>query len=150
MRLYPQQGTAACTHCGAHTTIIISEMLFEMGHWLSKGSGGWEDPFAAFHKPKGRSKGDDVGLKPVRPEAGKAFWREYSGLLLAEREEQFRPRVLQQIGDLIDRGTLREAQILRFRCIGIRTDGKAKIFEWIDEAKRAASNKRPGYASATN
>lgn len=133
MRLYPRQETTSCTHCGAHTTMIVSEMLFDMGHWLSKGSSGWEDPFAAFRKPKGRSKRDDAGLKPVRPEEGKALWREYNGLLLAEREEQFRPRVLQQISDLIDRGTLREVQLLRFRCIGIRTDGKAKIFEWIDE-----------------
>jgi CRISPR system Cascade subunit CasA len=133
MRLYPHLGAVACTHCGADTTVIVSDMLFEMGHWLSKESGGWEDPFAAFHKPKGRSKGDDIGLKPVRPEAGKALWREYSGLLLAKREEQFRPKVLQQIGDLIDRGKLADAQLLRFRCIGIRTD-KAKVFEWIDEA----------------
>ena len=42
-------------------------------------------------------------------------------------------KVLQQIGDLIDRGKLADAQLLRFRCIGIRTD-KAKVFEWVDEA----------------
>jgi CRISPR system Cascade subunit CasA len=134
MRLYPRRALADCTHCGNATATVVRELLFEMGHWLSEGSAGWEDPFAAFRTPKGRSKGGDVGLKPIRPEAGKALWREYSGLLLAQRPEQFRPKVLQQIGDLIDRGKLADAQILRFRCIGIRTDGKAKIFEWLDEA----------------
>lgn len=137
VRLYPRQETAVCTHCGTGTTTIVGEMLFEMGHWLSEGSGGWEDPFVAFRQPSGRGKRDEAGLKPVRPEAGKALWREYSGMLLAEREEQFRPKVLQQISDLIDRGKLNEAQILRFRCIGLRTDGKAKIFEWFDEALEA-------------
>lgn len=133
MRLYPRRETATCTHCGARTPITVGEMLFEMGHWLSDGSGVWEDPFAAFRKSKVRSKSDEAVLKPVRPEEGKALWREYSGLLLAKREEQFRPRVLQQIADLVDRGALRETQLLCFRCIGIRTDGKAKIFEWLDE-----------------
>jgi CRISPR system Cascade subunit CasA len=133
MRLYPRQEHATCTQCGARTATVVGELLFEMGHWLSNASVGWEDPFVAFRKPKARSKNDETGLKPVRPEEGKALWREYNGLLLAEREEQFRPRALQQIADLVDRGALHEKQIFRFRCIGIRTDGKAKIFEWIDE-----------------
>lgn len=133
MRLYPHHGAAACTHCGAHTAIVISEMLFEMGHWLHKGAAGWEDPFAAFQKPKGQRKDGVSGLIPIRLEAGKALWRQYSSLLLAERDEQWRPKVLQQISDLIERGKLADVSFLHFRCIGIRTDGKAKIFEWIDE-----------------
>jgi CRISPR system Cascade subunit CasA len=105
-----------------------------MGHWLGEESALWEDPFAAFRLPRGKGKAAEVGLKPVRPDEGKALWREYNGLLLAEREDVHRPRVVQQIARLVDRDAVRSEHNLRFRCIGIRTDGKAKNFEWIDEA----------------
>ncbi len=134
MRLYPHRATENCTSCGAPTAIVVSDMLFEMGHWLSEGSGIWEDPFAAFRL---RGKGDNAEPRPVRPEEGKALWREYSGLLLVERDGQFRPRVVQQIAKLVEQGVIAERQNLRFRCIGVRTDGKAKFFEWIDEALEA-------------
>lgn len=138
MRLYPQQQATTCTHCGAPTTVAVSTLLFEMGHWLSEGSGVWEDPFAAFRRVKGRGKSDDTTLRPVRPEQGKALWREYNSLLLADQqEEQLRPRIVRQVARLIDRGLLAETQSVRFRCLGIRTDGKAKFFEWLDEALEA-------------
>ncbi len=139
MRLYPQGVTTTCTHCGAATQVTVSSLLFEMGHWLSEGSALWEDPFAAFRKPKSKGKAADVGPKPIRPDEGKALWREYSGLLLTERDDQLRPRIVQQIAKLIDRRALHETQRVRFRCIGLRTDGKAKIFEWLDEALEAPS-----------
>jgi CRISPR system Cascade subunit CasA len=137
MRLYPRAEATTCTQCGAPTSVVVGTLLFEMGHWLSEGSGIWEDPFAAFRKPRGPGKRDDAGPKPVRPEEGKALWREYGGLLLAEREEQLRPRVVQQVSRLVDRGALHDLSLVRFRCIGLRTDGKAKIFEWLDEALEA-------------
>ena len=137
VRLYPQYVSGLCTNCGGHTELAVGELLSEMGHWLSEGSGIWEDPFAAFRKPRGRSKSDDAGPKPVRPEEGKALWREYSGLLLAERDAQLRPRLVKQVAKLVERGALDAAHSLRFRCVGIRTDGKAKFFEWLDEALEA-------------
>lgn len=137
MRLYPQPTVGPCTACGRRAQARVSTMLFEMGHWLSEGSGIWEDPFAAFRQPKGGSKQDDAGPRPVRPEEGKALWREYSGLLLPRREAQLRPGVVRQVAKLIEQGALAELQSLRFRCIGIRTDGKAKVFEWLDEALEA-------------
>lgn len=136
MRLYPQTGRCCCTACGQPTSLSVGSMLFEMGQWLSEGSGVWDDPFAAYRKPRGRAKSDD-GPRPVRPEEGKALWREYSVLLLTEQEDQLRPRVVQQLAKLIDRGALPEDRSVRFRCIGIRTDGKAKFFEWLDEALEA-------------
>lgn len=134
MRLYPQHMHTLCTHCGSHTSVIVSQLLYDMGRWVSAGVGVWEDPFAAFRKPKGRNKNADADPKPVRPEEGKALWREYNSLLLANDDQQFRPRVVQQIASLISRAKLDETQSIRFRCLGIRTDGKAKIFEWLDEA----------------
>jgi CRISPR system Cascade subunit CasA len=134
VRLYPQPTPAICTHCGQATPVSVGTTLYEMGHWLSEGSGIWEDPFAAFRKPRGRSKSDDAGPRPVRPEEGKALWREYTGLLLAEREDVLRPKVVAQTARLIEAGALAEVERVRFRCVGIRTDGKAKVFEWLDEA----------------
>lgn len=134
MRLFPHLQAGICTHCGQPTRIWVQSMLFEMGHWLSEGIGIWEDPFVAFRKPLGRTQSNESGPRPVRPEAGKALWREYTVLLLAERDDLLRPRIVAQTAKLIDQGTLAETERVRFRCIGIRTDGKAKFFEWLDEA----------------
>ncbi len=128
MRLYPQSGETICTQCGRTTTVFVSDMLFEMGHRLTK-KVKWDDPFVAFRASKQR------GLQPVRPEQGKAVWREYTTLLLQEASSE-RPKVVEQVSRLIDRGVLVERQAVRFRCIGLRTN-KAKIFEWLDEALEA-------------
>ena len=106
-------------------------MLFMMGHWRGS-SGTWMDPFVALREP-GRRKGEQAGLLPVRPQSGKALWREYIGLLLAECDTQLRPKIVRQLSRLIDRNALNAQQILRFRCIGLNTD-QAKIEEWFDEA----------------
>ena len=136
VRLYPRAQPSHCTHCGAATQIVVGEVLFTMGHWLGEGSGIWDDPFVAFRRPRGKGKSTDSGPKAVRPEEGKALWREYSGLLLARGEEvQLRPKVVRQLARLVENyGVGTTAPLLRFRCVGMRTDGKAKIFEWLDEA----------------
>lgn len=136
VRLYPHAEPTTCTHCGARTQIIVGDLLFEMGHWPSEGLGVWEDPFVAFRQPGGRGKREASGLVPIRPQEGKAIWREYTGLLLLDREGQLRPKVVRQLGNLVDRAALNQARVVRFRCIGLRTD-KAKIFEWLDEALEA-------------
>jgi len=141
MRLYPQAGQTICTHCGQPSPITVSSLLFEMGHWLSDGSGGWDDPFVAFRRPQKRAGREDVGLRPVRPEEGKALWREYTSLLLSQSnlddDQELRPAIVRQIVSLITRRVLDPTHELRFRCVGLRTDGKAKIFEWLDEALEA-------------
>jgi CRISPR system Cascade subunit CasA len=135
MRLYPRPDPAACTHCGQRSPVTVSTMLFEMGHWLSEGSGTWDDPFVAFRPPQKRPGREDAGLRPVRPEEGKALWREYASLLLSQEQNlELRPAVVRQSVALINRGVLDPDRELRFRCVGLRTDGKAKIFEWLDEA----------------
>lgn len=131
MRLYPRAKPGTCTHCGEQTPVGVSEMLFEMGYWLGAGVGPWDDPFVAFRLPGG--KGKKEGLVPVRPQEGKALWREYTSLLLTEREDQLRPKIIRQLRGLVDRGWLKRTDTIRVRCVGLRTDGKAKIFEWLDE-----------------
>lgn len=134
VRLYPVAEPAICTRCGAETPAYVREMLFEMGHRRSEGAPIWEDPFVAFRAPGGKRATESGGLAPVRPQPGKALWREYTALLLLNRKMHFRPKIVQQIAALYGAGALGEGQLARFRCIGIRTDGKAKIFEWLDEA----------------
>jgi CRISPR system Cascade subunit CasA len=133
MRLYPTRVAGDCSLCGSATAIVVRELLFEMGHWLSEGSGIWEDPFAAYRLPRGAKPGENE-VRPIRPEEGKALWREYSGLFLAQTDQLLRPRIVRQLAALVERGVLQESQAIQVRTIGLRTDGKAKIFEWLDEA----------------
>lgn len=138
MRLFPRIGKTTCTNCGQATSVSVHSMLFEMGHWLTKGFGLWTDPFVAYRQPRGRSANNDTGPKPVRLEEGKALWREYSGLLLVEREGDLRPAVVQQVAKLVQREVLPDDQNLRFRCVGVRNpSGKATVYEWLDESLEA-------------
>ncbi len=130
MRLFPLVEHATCTHCGSPTEIIVCEMVFDMGHRRKKAAATWDDPFIALQKPRGKGE-----PRPVRPQAGKALWREYTTLLLTSQDQHdLLPPIVRQTGHLVNRETLNERQALRFRCIGVRTDGKAKFFEWLDEA----------------
>jgi CRISPR system Cascade subunit CasA len=137
VRLYPLAEHVACTQCGVETPIYVQQMLFEMGHRRSEGAPVWEDPFVAFRAPGGKRAGESGGVVPVRPQPGKALWREYTGLLLLDRETQLRPKIVRQLAALYDADILDDRHMARFRCIGIRSDGKAKIFEWLDEALEA-------------
>jgi CRISPR system Cascade subunit CasA len=142
VRLYPIVQPATCSQCGQHTELYVSQMVYEMGQRRSEQAAHWQDPFVAFQARKSKaSEGDENGdgarsdaFVALRPQAGKALWREYTGLLLLDRETQFRPAIVRQLSGLYDEGLIDTNQLARFRCIGIRSDGKAKNFEWFDEA----------------
>ncbi len=87
----------------------------------------WKDPFVAYKIGK-----DGKGPTPIRPTQGKALWRDYAALFLADAELQ--PTLVKQLTDLNDADFVPMLQRLRFRCIGMKTDGKAKVFEWLDDA----------------
>lgn len=127
MRLQLVESAARCTRCGAATDIWVSDILFEMGISRPKGSELWKDPFAAFYIAA--SSKETISIKPRE---GRSIWREYSVLFLSEKE--LRPSILSQLSGMVDDHLLPADQLLRFRCIGIRTDGKAKNFEWFDDA----------------
>jgi CRISPR system Cascade subunit CasA len=138
MRLFPEETGMHCTQCGSWTCIAVSKILFDMGHRRGKGAPTWDDPFVAFVQPGGRGKRDTAGPVAVRPQDGKALWREYSSLLLTHPDNPERqPKIVRQVSRLVDRTILDDLQLVRFRCIGMRTDGKAKIFEWFDESLEA-------------
>ncbi len=133
MRLFPIDERASCTQCGVLSDITVRAMLFDMGHRRRKEAAIWDDPFVAFQQPGGKRSMD--APRPVRPQEGKALWREYTALLLTTQDQQeLRPKIVRQLGYLISDNVLSERHLVRFRCIGVRTDGKAKVFEWLDEA----------------
>lgn len=130
VRLYPLNDAGPCTHCGQPSAIRVAEMLFEMGQSRPKDAPLWKDPFVAYRKAA--KANDDEPPTPLRPNQGKALWRDYSTLFLSDAELQ--PGLVRQMTGLVEERIVQPNQRLRFRCIGMKTDGKAKIFEWLDDA----------------
>lgn len=134
VRLHPQGGQILCSRCGQSSQTGIKSMVFEMGESRPKQSAFWQDPFVAYLK---RPDGPPL---PVRPSPGKALWREYGSLFLKmpietngrQKRSPIRPLVVEQETLLQDFGFGSSDGLLPFRCIGLRTDMKAKLFEWID------------------
>ncbi|MGD9100125.1 MAG: type I-E CRISPR-associated protein Cse1/CasA, partial [Anaerolineae bacterium] len=131
VRLHPQQTNASCTRCGQFTEWGVRTMVFQMGESRPKDAPFWFDPFAAYRLPSGKSARSKQPT-PIRPVLGRATWREFANLFLLQPEasrKTLRPRVVDQMAELEEEIGL---DVYPFRCVGLRTDMKAKIFEWID------------------
>lgn len=124
MRLYPQHYQGRCTRCGAYCDEAVSWMLLEMGKFRQS-STLWHDPFVAFRTTANKD------ITSVKPQPGRAIWREYGTLLLSQ-DKDLQPAILAQTRSMIDSEYLDREVVLHFRCIGIRTD-QAKSIEWFDE-----------------
>ncbi|MCE7988323.1 MAG: type I-E CRISPR-associated protein Cse1/CasA [Caldilinea sp. CFX5] len=132
VRLFPQSGPFTCARCGRNHLLGVSSMIFEMGESRLKEAAFWFDPFAAYRLPTGKSSKPKPPT-PIRPIEGRVLWREFAGLFLQSKDTGRRPAVLQQLALLaIDHNIGDPATPYPFRCVGLRTDMKAKIFEWID------------------
>lgn len=133
VRLFPETTGGICTRSGESSPILVRRMIYEMGLSRPKDSEVWLDPFAAYRV---RDSNPPV---PIRPQDGKAIWREYANLTHVEPSDEsaskagavIAPGVVQQLASL----QLAGAAVSRWnvRCIGLRTDMKAKVFEWTDE-----------------
>ena len=126
MRLHPLVAHEPCTRCGRSMIWGVRTMVFEMGESLAKDSPFWFDPFASY-----RLRDEKTPL-PVRPRDGRALWRDFGELFLADEEKTVtyrRPSVITQLTEL----ELVRSRDVAYRCIGMRTDMKAKIFEWVDD-----------------
>ena len=132
VRLYPEKFMGPCSRCGETISWGVREMIFDMGESRPKESPPWFDPFAAYKTPEKKPP------IPIRPVEGKATWREYSSLFLKGRGQAqvLRPLFLDQIADLLEV----DAGSISFRCVGMRTDMKAKIFEWVDTGFEVPGN----------
>lgn len=134
VRLHPDVGPMICTRCGHPARLGVRTMVFDMGLSRPKDSPFWQDPFAAYLV---REKEAPL---PVRPTQGKAAWREFANFFLKvppgmQRKgarPSLRPRVVDQLEELQDYGVPFDDARMDFRSIGMRTDMKAKIFEWVD------------------
>lgn len=130
VRLHPYHGNIECTRCGQLSDWGVKTMVFDMGQCRPEGAPFWQDPFTGYVQ-----KGDKAPI-PIRPSAGKASWREFGGLFLQKRNGEsqkfIRPSVINQIDDWFFQSFPDQAPLLTFRCVGLRTDMKAKVFEWID------------------
>lgn len=133
VRLYPESGEIQCSRSGDMSSYGVRTMIFQMGESRSKDAAFWFDPFAAYRLPDEKSDSKKKPT-PIRPIAGRVLWREYAGLFLQNQQEAtLQPTVMQQISLIIEKFGVVDPDIeYPFRCIGIRTDMKAKIFEWID------------------
>jgi CRISPR system Cascade subunit CasA len=128
VRLRPEHMDQPCTRCGQITRWGVRDILYEMGERRAKDAAPWLDPFAAYTVPE---KAD--APRPVRPRQGRAAWREFAALFLSlprgDGPATIRPAVLDHIAEL----KLAAGRVTYpFRCVGVRTDMKAKCFEWMD------------------
>lgn len=134
IRLFPEFVEGNCSRCGEPLSVGVRQMIFDMGEFRHKEAPPWFDPFAAY------KLNDPKPPIPIRPVEGKATWREYSNLFLkkgqsapsvrhkAQEERTIRPAFLEQIAKIREGDT----SLLSLRCVGMRTDMKAKVFEWVD------------------
>lgn len=132
VRLHPERLDAPCSRCGNSSQYGVRTMIYEMGEYRPKDAPLWFDPFAAYVLPQ--SKKDDAQPRPIRPQPNHALWREYASLFLTHtsggEQNSRRPRVLDQLAELDPGGDL--STLYSFRCVGMRTDMRAKVFEWVE------------------
>ena len=128
VRLHPLKLNSICTRCGQSSAWGTQTMIFEMGESRPKDSAPWSDPFVAYHLPDEGKTGNPWA---IRPDKGKALWREYAGLFLYPSEKGkkrvHRPAILNRIAE--EYGD--DLPELNFRCIGVQMD-QAKVLEWVD------------------
>ncbi|GAA5531166.1 type I-E CRISPR-associated protein Cse1/CasA [Herpetosiphon gulosus] len=128
VRLFPITYHNHCSRCGEFTALAVREMYWKPGAYPIKASERWQDPFVGYYI------GADKTYKSLHMSIGKAAWREYSTLFLNEPIDGVRqiPAVVDQYRELVNNSDF--SQTIWFRCIGMKTDGKAKVLAWMDEA----------------
>jgi CRISPR system Cascade subunit CasA len=131
VRLHPEPLNGTCTCCGGPNPWGVRTMVYQMGESRPDDAPFWRDPFAAY-----RVHGEEEPI-PIRPQEGKALWREFAAMFLTsnrkEKEHTMPPTALYQRAELAEEGIGPKYRgMFPCRCIGVRTDMKAKIFEWLD------------------
>lgn len=130
VRLHPEQcGGVNCSRCGAESDWLVRTMVYQMGESRQKEAPLWFDPFVAY-----RPRRSDSKMIALQPREGRAIWRDYGTLFLTSSGATGRPsKILAQFAEAMGHMGPTSDEVLSFRCIGMRTDGRAKVFEWIDQ-----------------
>lgn len=135
VRLHPVPMVRPCTRCGQQTVWSVRTMVYGMGESRPSDAAFWQDPFAAYAAPDAKS--GKTAPTPLRPRPGQAVWREFGSLLLAQTDgserNPFAPLVLAQLDGVAGYLPYDATVPFPFRVVGLRTDGKMKMFEWLDE-----------------
>ncbi|HEY8478169.1 MAG TPA: type I-E CRISPR-associated protein Cse1/CasA [Chloroflexota bacterium] len=129
VRLFPGTG-GACSACGRRAATLVRHMVFMQGRSLAAGRSAWRDPWVAYtlRKPP---KGGQPEVDAVRPREERDVWRDFPALFLTRPGgDRQPPQVLAQIVQLLDRELLDPGTRVHFETYALRTDGKAKVFEW--------------------
>lgn len=139
VRLFPEAAQGRCTRCGASSAVWVTSIIYAQGCSLIEGTPPTRDPWAAYSLRQDEKTGITEQI-PVRPREGRDTWRDLDALFLAEhaavgalhrgRRETIRPRILDQLDVLADAEALPRDMAVQFLTVGLRTDMKAKVFEW--------------------
>ncbi|MHB9130026.1 MAG: type I-E CRISPR-associated protein Cse1/CasA [Armatimonadota bacterium] len=139
IRLFPTEGQGRCTGCGTTSHLLVRRMAYAQGWARAEGTELWQDPWAAYRFRQNTQTGT-LDTLPIRPQEDRDTWRDVSSLFLVdvagdahlrkERQATQRPKVIDQLNDLIADSVLPSETPIRFLTVGLRTDMKAKVFEW--------------------
>lgn len=129
VRLFPGPG-GECSRCGADASVLVRKMVFAQGWSRVREVAPWKDPWAPYVARKAPGAGQ-AELLPLRPNEHRDLWRDFPSLFLKEEVGQSsRPSLLDEIEDREADGTLPTRTSISHEVFGLRTDMKAKIFEW--------------------
>lgn len=131
VRLFPTTG-GRCSRCGRSAETLVREMVFDQGWSRPREAATWRDPWAAYRQGE---KNGQLTITPVRPRPERGLWRDFPALFLVDPDkETTRPAVLNQLDYLVEDGCLPPEALIRFDAFALRTDMKAKIFEWVHDS----------------
>ena len=128
VRLIPGDG-GICTYTGERKEALVRGIYFDPGF---QASGEWADPQVAYRI-------DDKGRFPMRPYEDREVWRYIGPLALLQKDDYEsekgkvhfeRPAVVQQYVTLSENGFTPRGRVIPLEVYCLRTDLKAKLFEW--------------------
>lgn len=139
VRLLAPVADGACSRCSRPSGRLTRRIVFDQGVSRRKDAAPWIDPWAAYVWQT--DKVGETRVRPLRPRAERQTWRDLGALFLAQvpaaevsdRGRAARPTIVNQMAALARMAKeegLAGIATERFVAIGIRTDMKAKVFEW--------------------
>jgi len=139
VRLLAPSTAGTCTRCGQPSEQLTRRIVFDQGRSRPKEAAVWLDPWAAYVRRADRA--GTVTTRPLRPREERATWRDTGALFAARvpeaevdaRGRESRPAIVNQTAHLrAELAADAPAALARegFVAVAIRTDMKAKVFEW--------------------
>ena len=139
VRLLAPCSEGVCTRCGRASGRLTRRIVLDQGLSRPKEAAPWIDPWTAYIWRT--DKAGTTTVRPLRPQEERQTWRDTGALFLAHvpdaevgsRGRVARPAIVNQAAALmreVRHEGLMETPNERFVTVGIRTDMKAKVFEW--------------------